>query len=135
MIQEQATYHILFMVLSITHLSSSLSCIQCNSIYSSSCISSTESLKHLYPCPSNRNYTLCRKIDQTVRGERRVMRKCGWEVGCVGIPDNNATNATYPRAWVHTATRQCLMSSTPRLVTVRRRDATRGAEWQHSDHG
>ena len=128
MVQEQATLFVLFMVLSITNLTSSLSCIQCNSIYSSSCISSTESLKHLYPCPSNRNYTLCRKIDQTVRGERRVMRKCGWEVGCVVVPDNNATNATYPRVRVHTATRQCLMSSALRLATVRGRDATRGAE-------
>ena len=129
MIQEQATLYVLFMVLSFTHLTSSLSCIQCNSLYSSSCISSTESLKHLYPCPSNRNYTLCRKIDQTVRGERRVMRKCGWEVGCVGIPDNNPTKANYPRVQVHTATRQCLMSSTLRLATVRKKDATRGEEW------
>ena len=56
------------------------------------------------------------------------MRKCGWEVGCVGIPDNNATKATYPRVQVHTATRQCLMSSTLRLATVRKKDATRGEE-------
>eukprot|EP00092_Neocalanus_flemingeri_P006333 GFUD01006816.1.p1 GENE.GFUD01006816.1~~GFUD01006816.1.p1 ORF type:complete len:129 (-),score=27.46 GFUD01006816.1:113-499(-) len=57
----------------------SLSCIQCSSIYSSSCISSEDSLQHLYPCPTNQNYTLCRKIDQTVRGVRTVMRRCGWE--------------------------------------------------------
>merc|ERR1712106_531748 len=61
-----------------THLAESLSCVQCNSVYSPSCLSSEDSMKHLYPCPSKRHCTLCRKIDQTVRGNRIVLRKCGW---------------------------------------------------------
>ena len=82
-----------------THLAESLSCVQCNSVYSPSCLSSQNSMKHLYPCPSNRNYTLCRKIDQTVRGNRIVLRKCGWVVGVWFCPIINATFASLLGYW------------------------------------
>ena len=72
---------VIVLVLSVfSYSAQGLSCIQCNSVYSPSCISSQDSYSFLYPCPSYRNFTVCRKIDQTVRGDRLVMRKCGWEV-------------------------------------------------------
>ena len=30
------------------------------------------------PCPTDKMYTVCRKIEQTVNGKSDVFRKCGW---------------------------------------------------------
>lgn len=36
--------------------------------------------KYLKDCPEDgKNYTLCRKMYQNVRGDERVVRSCGWE--------------------------------------------------------
>ena len=39
-----------------------------------------KTMEYLKPCPSDgKNYTICRKIYQNVRGDVRIIRSCGYE--------------------------------------------------------
>lgn len=75
-----------------------LQCYQCNSLHDTTCndpfyeevteagsdevkrVVKAEAQKHLKDCPSDGNeYTLCRKIYQTIRGKDSIIRTCGYE--------------------------------------------------------
>merc|ERR1712096_174120 len=63
----------------ITTTTTTLSCHQCSTITSPSCGDPFPSNITATPCPTGREYTLCRKIHQEVRDEVDVIRMCGYE--------------------------------------------------------
>merc|ERR1719186_2557637 len=62
-----------------TATTTTLSCHQCSTITSPSCGDPFSSNITATPCPTDRVYTLCRKIHQEVRDEVDVIRMCGYE--------------------------------------------------------
>merc|ERR1719186_82289 len=62
-----------------TATTTTLSCHQCSTITSPSCGDPFPSNIAATPCPTDRVYTLCRKIHQEVRDEVDVIRMCGYE--------------------------------------------------------
>eukprot|EP00088_Acartia_fossae_P069091 TRINITY_DN8927_c0_g1_i2.p1 TRINITY_DN8927_c0_g1~~TRINITY_DN8927_c0_g1_i2.p1 ORF type:complete len:139 (+),score=56.50 TRINITY_DN8927_c0_g1_i2:42-458(+) len=76
------------LVLMLVNMGSGLQCHQCTSKEDPDCADpfyhedtkpAVKTTRFLKDCPADREYTLCRKIYQNVRGESRVIRSCGWE--------------------------------------------------------
>merc|ERR1719186_1070932 len=65
--------------ISTTTTTTTPSCHQCSTITSPSCGDPFPSNITATPCPTDREYTLCRKIRQEVRDEVDVIRMCGYE--------------------------------------------------------
>ena len=61
-------------------MTNSLSCHQCSTVTSPSCADPFAPPANLTAtlCPTDREYTFCRKIWQKVRGKVDVMRMCGY---------------------------------------------------------
>merc|ERR1712156_715974 len=78
---------ILAVVLTVISTGEALKCHQCTSYESAKCgdpfyydDGQIKTNEFLGECPSDgKEYTLCRKIYQNVRGDERVVRSCGWE--------------------------------------------------------
>jgi len=87
----KTSFVILFAVLCISGLSDGLQCHQCTSATHTKCGDPfffegevdeegkpvPKTLEFLKDCPTDKEYTLCRKIYQNVRGEERIIRGCG----------------------------------------------------------
>merc|ERR1739842_138668 len=58
--------------------SSSLSCYQCSTVTDPDCVDPIKTNMMATTCPKDKEYTICRRIHQEVRGNVTVIRNCGW---------------------------------------------------------
>ena len=66
--------------MSLLTITTSLSCHQCSTVTDPGCADPYTGQANMTLCPTvtDREYTLCRKISQKVRGKVDVFRRCGW---------------------------------------------------------
>jgi len=67
-------------LMSLLTLTTSLSCQQCSTVTDPGCADPYTALANITAttCPTDRDYTICRKIYQKVRDKVDVFRRCGW---------------------------------------------------------
>jgi len=80
---------VLAVIFAIASTGEALQCHQCTSYEHAKCADPFTYLdgeerklktnEFLKDCPTDREYTLCRKVYQNVRGDERVIRSCGYE--------------------------------------------------------
>lgn len=55
-----------------------LSCYQCSTVTDPDCADPIKTNMMATTCPQDKEYTICRRIHQEVRGNVTVIRNCGW---------------------------------------------------------